>query len=339
MVGEMSEENVANPMIDSDMDWEARYLAHCFKDILTECGMDKYHLLKIIRFHPAGYRKIQEGHHFIRTISHNMGANQGVIFSGNNFDDAIYYEAIFNAPAVAQDKAERESYSDEQAVADWSAWITENATSPWFSFIELSTMNHYDDYGAENDAQSPGDSLKLAYARAASAVDQNISKILATLSENELMDDTIILITSNHGTEFNETNSNSWGSNTNYSRYQLQVPLVIHWPGKEAREYTHKSSHFDMSVSLLQELMGVSSDPREFSSGVSLFEETERQWILAGDAREIALITAQNTTVVDKFGNYKVYDNDYRRQKKAKPKLSILMQGLSELKRFYNREH
>ena len=260
------------------------------------------------------------------------------LFSGNNFDDAIYYEAIFRSPAVAQDKTERDSYSDEKAVADWSVWLTENATSPWFSFIELSTMNRYDRYSEKNGTQSPADSLKLAYARAASAVDHNISKILATLSENELMDDTIIIITSNHGTEFNETNSNSWGANTNYSRYQLQVPLVIHWPGKETREYTHKSSHFDMSVTLLQELMGVSSDPREFGSGTNLFEEAERSWILAGDAREIALITSQNTTVVDKFGNYKVYDVDYKRQKNAKPQLSILMQGLSELKRFYNRE-
>ena len=261
------------------------------------------------------------------------------LFSGNNFDDTIYYETIFKSPNVAKSRSERENYSDEQAVAEWSDWLKENATSPWFSFIELTTMNQFDDYSVNNDnAQSPADNLKLAYARASNALDQDIGKILAALTESGLMDSTIVIITSNHGNEFNETRSNSWGANTNYSRYQLQVPMVVHWPGRESKEYTHKSSHFDLSVTLLQELTGVSSDTREFSSGINLFEETERQWILAGDARELALITDQNTTVVDKFGNYKVYDANYKRQKNAKPKLSILMQGLSELKRFYNRE-
>ncbi|WP_375750694.1 DUF3413 domain-containing protein [Vibrio sp. HN007] len=259
------------------------------------------------------------------------------LFSGTAFEDDLYYEAIFKSDAVTLDKEQRQMASDGKAVADWAAWI-EESKSPWFSYLELTTVDAYEDYEVEDIASSPKERLNRAYTKAATVADAYIGDILYTLSANELLEDTVVIITSNHGTEFNETNTNSWGANTNYSSYQLKVPYIMHWPGKAATQYSHKSSHFDVSTTLLQDLMGVTSKPREFSSGRSLFNTSSRKWILAGDNREIALVTDRSTTVVDQFGNYKVYDENYKRQRDAKPKLSILMQGLSELKRFYTRE-
>ena len=144
-------------------------------------------------------------------------------------------------------------------------------------------------------------------------------------------------MTSNHGTEFNETGSNSWGAGSNYSQYQLEVPMVIHWPGKVAGQYNHRTSHLDLSVTLLQDLLGVSSNPSDYSSGRNLFDERSRKWILAGDHHELALITNSNTTVIDKFGNYKLYDANYQRLRDENPALPVLMQGLTELQRFYTK--
>jgi hypothetical protein len=270
------------------------------------------------------------------TTMEDKGYHLG-LFSGNNFSDALYYETIFTSPEVTQQ--ETENASDDKAIADWSAWLQEKPDAPWFSFIELTAMNHFEEYDDSKAANSAAQKLKAAYSQAAQTVDISIDNILATLDNQDMMDNTIVIITSNHGTEFNDSNNGIWGSNSNYSRYQLQVPFVMHWPGKEAKQYTTRSSHFDLSVTLLQNLLGVSSAPSEFSSGINLFELSKRQWILAGDAREMALITDESTTVVDKFGNYKEYDTDYQRKKYASPKLSVLLQGLAELKRFYNRKH
>ncbi len=165
--------------------------------------------------------------------------------------------------------------------------------------------------------------------------DSTLQRIFATLDEQQLSDNTVVIITSNHGSEFNETQTNSWGANSNYSRYQLQVPMVIHWPGKLPAQFGQSTSHLDLSVTLLQDLMGVASNPADFSSGRNLFDESKRRWILAGDTREIALITPNQTTVIDKFGNFKLYDNHYQRVRDDSPKLPVLMQGLTELQRFY----
>ncbi|GLO61446.1 hydrolase [Vibrio sp. MACH09] len=260
------------------------------------------------------------------------------LISGSNFIASDYNPVVLENLGIELTNNNSAEYKDEHAINDWNAWLASQPNSPWYSYIELSTVENFEDYQAKQSEGSTEERLHLAYSQAVSKVDIKINTIIEQLKLNNLLDSTVVIITSNHGTEFNETKTNSWGSASNYSRYQLGVPLVIHWPEKKAQEITYKSSHFDISVTLLQELMGVSSNPMEFSSGKNLFDPGKRRWVIAGGNKDIALITDDTTTVVDKYGNYKVYDNDYKRQKKSKTKLSILMQGLSELKRFYSRE-
>jgi len=260
------------------------------------------------------------------------------LFSGDDFDDDLYHETIFRSLAASQ-ADHSETHTDQQAITEWKTWLSETASQPWFSYIELNTIADYQNQEVTGKAnESAAVRMKKAYLSAATQADLLINEITQYLADNELLDNTVVVFTSNHGTEFNDTKTNSWGSNTNYSRFQLQVPMIIHWPNMEANRYTHKTSHLDFSSTLLHELIGVSSNPSDFSSGKNLFDKENRTWIIAGDRREVALITDKQTTVVDKFGNYKVYNSNYQRIQDAKPKLSILMQGLSEQKRFFNED-
>jgi len=231
--------------------------------------------------------------------------------------------------------SEQATFNDQNAIQAWSNWVeSPQAKRPWFNFIELTTLDNFASSEAES-ALTTAERFAADYQKSAQAADAQLATIYAELERLDLIDNTVVIITSNHGTEFNETKTNSWGANSNYSRYQLQVPLFISWPGKSASEYTHRSSHLDISVTLVQELLGVSSNPTDFSSGRSLFDERKRKWVIAGDSRELALVTDTQTTVLDKFGNYKLYDQDYQRLKNVSPRLPVLMQGLTELQRFY----
>ena len=257
------------------------------------------------------------------------------LFSADNFDEPLYGETVFrgmNFNGIAFNDAKS---ADNQAIDAWSDWVQQQGKKPWFSYIELTTVDNFSAYNDSDHKLPTGEKLKAGYKNSVSQADTELSNLLEQVNALELDESTVIVITSNHATEFNETKTNSWGSNTNYSQYQLKVPMVIHWPGKLAGEYKHRTSHLDMSVTLLQDLLGVSSNPTDFSSGRNLFDERKRRWILAGDSRELALITAKNTTVIDKFGNYKLYDSNYQRLKDENPTLPVLMQGLTELQRFY----
>ncbi|MEZ9590513.1 DUF3413 domain-containing protein [Vibrio breoganii] len=258
-------------------------------------------------------------------------------FSGNDFSSNIYDDVILSG--LDDSLTEQISKSDKAAVSNWQQWLDNEGNKNWFSLLHLTQMQQFEDHVTDDASRKDaGAVLRQAYSTAASKIDATIEQVLATLQDKELLDNTIVVITSDHGWEFNETNTNSWGSNSNYSKYQLQVPMVVHWPNKSAKEWTHVSSHFDLSVTLMQDLLGVTSNPADFSSGQNLFNSKNRRWTMAGDAREFALISPNEITVLDRYGNYKVFDHNYRRQRDAKPKLSVIMQGLSETKRFYEQQ-
>lgn len=260
------------------------------------------------------------------------------LFSGDNFNDSLYQETIFRDLTMSKAPFDPEISHDEQTLTRWASWV-EDKKQPWFSYLELSTVENFDQYDGSGSQGSASDRLRAGYDHSVSLADKELQLLFNKLKEMELTKNTVVIITSNHGAEFNETKTNSWGSNSNYSRYQLQVPLIIHWPGKVAGVYNHRSSHLDFSVTIMQDLLGVSSNPSDFSSGKNLFNETKRKWILAGDSRELALITDDTTTVIDKFGNFKLYDDKYQRLKDENPTLPVLMQGFTELQRFYVKDN
>lgn len=261
------------------------------------------------------------------------------LFSGDNFSDSLYQETIFRGLPLSKAPFDPDTSADEQTIQRWANWVSDKSSAPWFSFLELTTVDNFSNYAESNTQGSATDKLRNNYHHSVTVADRELGLLLTKLQELDLMDNTVVIVTSNHGTEFNETKTNSWGANSNYSRYQLQVPMVIRWPGKIAATFNHRSSHLDLSVTLLQDLLGVSSNPSDFSSGRNLFNENKRKWILAGDSRELALITDQETTVIDKFGNFKLFDDNYQRLKDANPTLPILMQGLTELQRFYSKDN
>ncbi|WP_089122624.1 DUF3413 domain-containing protein [Vibrio algivorus] len=260
-------------------------------------------------------------------------------FGNQRFSDTAFYEEIF-AKIDTANSDQNQNNPDQNAVLQWTQWINQSPNQPWFSYIELSEVEQFEETPTvlprfKTDSKAPFEKLIAQYKSASFSADQKVENILSQLESKQLLDNTIVVITSNHGTEFNETKNNSWGSNSNFSRYQLQVPMMIHWPGKAPELYQHKTSHLDFSATIMQDLFQSSSNPYDYGSGKNLFNASSRPWILAGDSDNIALITDDTTTVVDEFGNYKVYDKNYQRNNNAKPKLSIVLQGLSELKRFY----
>ncbi|BDR12845.1 DUF3413 domain-containing protein [Vibrio sp. STUT-A11] len=262
------------------------------------------------------------------------------LFSGNGFEDDLYSEIIFRNLNLAEQLDSRQANTDKQAISDWNTWLVENAKQPWFSYIEVTAVDNFESIPSNADEEMPAsERFKKAYEFAVTSADNTVASIINELKETHLLTNTVVIVTSNHGSEFNETNTNSWGANSNYSRYQLQVPMVIHWPGRLAGDFAHSTSHLDLSVTLLQDMLGVSSNPYDYSSGRNLFDESRRRWILAGDTRELALITDAQTTVIDKFGNYKLYDKDYKRLRDDSPKMPVLMQGLTELQRFYTKSN
>ncbi|KLV03893.1 hydrolase [Photobacterium aquae] len=279
------------------------------------------------------------------TTLEKRGYHFGLFGNERMAEDPLYADAMFTGlPLNISTKG-----GDGAIIDSWSTWMEEQAAQnePWFSFIELTSVENFEESGdykprftpslgsPKTQGVSTDTLLKNSYKNAVYHIDEQLIAIFDQLVANKQLGNTIVVITANHGTEFNETGTNSWGASSNYSKYQLQVPMIIHWPESVASVTNRLTSHLDLVPTLMESLLNVSTPASTYSSGASLFEATpKRRWLLAGNDSDIVMIQPKSTTVVDKYGNYRVYNQRYQKLNSEKPKLSTLMQAMHEIKRF-----
>ena len=142
-------------------------------------------------------------------------------------------------------------------------------------------------------------------------VDDLVGRAIDRLESLGQLDNTIIVITGDHGQEFNENGLNYWGHNGNFSRYQVRVPMVVHWPGKTPATYEHRTSHFDIVPTLFDELFACTNDVADYSVGRSLFEPGHREILLLANYNDYALVLPDRIVAVYSYG-VEILDERYR---------------------------
>jgi uncharacterized protein len=74
--------------------------------------------------------------------------------------------------------------------------------------------------------------LHARYLTAMHYVDSLIGRVLDDLERRQLIERTLIVVTSDHGMEFGETGLGFDGHGSGFTRFQLQTPFLLHWPGR-----------------------------------------------------------------------------------------------------------
>lgn len=267
------------------------------------------------------------------------------LFSSDDFSDLFYSRSVFDSTDLPPVVATTEIVNDDaKAVHNWKTWLSEQtADDSWFSYLELKGLQNYEKQDfpevfpvnkTPQSIEQANAALKARYKNAAHYNDQLLQQVFTTLQEKAMLENTIVIVTSNHGMEFNETGTDTWGANSNYSKYQVKVPLVMHWPEKEAAAVSERTSHMDIVPTLMESLLNTTSTSKTYSIGTNLFDVQPRPWLLAGDAKDIVVIEPKRTIVLDKFGNYHIFNEEYQTVENEQAKISVLLQVMTELKRF-----
>ena len=278
------------------------------------------------------------------------------LFSGSNFENPIYFRSIFTQFLTAQNKNIPKTpfwQSDKTAIDQSVSWMKAQGDQPWFAYLELATLKQFEQGGqydrpfqpalehfpASETQPAPKRLRQNSYLNAAHYIDEQLQSLWDQLETAALLENTVIVVTANHGYEFNETNTGSWGSNTNYSDYQLQVPLMIHWPNKASAQHQNMTSHLDIAPTLLRHLLHSQNPDDNHSAGTDLFSLSHaKRSLLAGDSKDIVIIQPERTIVVDKLGNYRVFNAEYKLNPHEKPQMSLLMDTMATLQKFYQSE-
>ncbi|HAJ3102359.1 TPA: DUF3413 domain-containing protein [Escherichia coli] len=249
----------------------------------------------------------------------NQQGYQLGLFSSDGFTSPLYRQAllsVFSMPSVR-------TQSDEQTATQWINWLGRYAQEDnrWFSWVSFNGTN-IDDSNQQAFARK--------YSRAVGNVDDQINRVLNALRDSGKLDNTVVIITAGRGIPLSEEEETF-----DWSHGHLQVPLVIHWPGTPAQRINALTDHTDLMTTLMQRLLHVSTPASEYSQGQDLFNPQRRHyWVTAADNDTLAITTPKKTLVLNNNGKYRTYNLRGERVKDEKPQLSLLLQVLTDEKRF-----
>ncbi|MCX8682546.1 MULTISPECIES: DUF3413 domain-containing protein [unclassified Gilliamella] len=271
---------------------------------------------------PNYYNSILAGHKpsvLFETVTkqhYNVG-----LFSADGFSEPLYRYALLSNFTTPDGKKQ----SNKQTTDNWMAWHDEQNQlenhAPLFSVIQYSL-------GAKNK-KMPITELETD----AKKLDQYLESLIAYLTLSNAYENTIIIITGSNDIKIDDAKKSALRNDEiSFNRNTLKVPLIISWPGKEAKEVDNITSETDILRTLMQDALNVTTPAKQYSQGQNLFQE--REWILAGSENQVAALYGNKTVVIDAYGRSKIYDLNGNQLKDEKINLPTFLQIVTENRHF-----
>ncbi|EJA3104490.1 DUF3413 domain-containing protein [Vibrio vulnificus] len=249
----------------------------------------------------------------------------------------------------------RPSELDADLTQDWLAWYDQRDKSkPTFSFLFYDAPHGYDfpadfepkyepmlkevNYLKLNNDTDPTPFFNR-YKTSVRYVDSMATKVLDKLKESGDLENTVVIITGDHGQEMNDNKLNFWGHNSNFTDAQVNVPFAIFGPGVDAAKMQWSSealtSHQDVVPTLMKHYLGVTNDVKDYSVGEDLLgNAVKRDWIISSNYSGYAIITDDDILEVSGGGQYQFMDKTNRQLKDQQPNFTYLQQALEQISRF-----
>ncbi len=255
----------------------------------TTCGVFGF----FYGLHPTYWRVVKANASAIDNpvlidVLSEKGYNFG-IYADSNFGRHKIKQTVFRDIEIHEDFGRRKWEMDRELNRQLGAFITEQSENdaPFFAYAFYKSTHAPYEYPKEHEVFKGGKRLTTGFTRdhtdpephliryknAVHYVDSLVGEIVALIDSLGEMDNTVIIITSDHGESFNDNGSNFWGHGSNFTQYQTHVPFILHAPGRGPRTVARRTTHVDFVPTILEEYFGCRSDIYSYSNGRNLFDE------------------------------------------------------------------
>lgn len=174
------------------------------------------------------------------------------------------------------------------------------------------------------------------YHNAVHYVDDLVGDVLADIEARGLLHNSVIVITGDHGQEFNDNERNYWGHSSNFTRYQTGVPFILYSPATPPGIVAHRTTHFDVMPTLMRDHLGCTGPFSTHSVGRPLLEAGGRDTLLMAEYRDFAIVEHDRIAVVRDQG-LDVVGLDYSELPDDSLRPAALRDALEQKTRFYRR--
>lgn len=258
------------------------------------------------------------------------------VFPGNPPDKIVGLDrtAFRNVPDLVA------TQGDAEIASGWIRWLGQrDPKRPFFGFLFLESAPggckaSYPKVTELRPGASKMEERRACYDTAIHYADLQVGAVLDDLAKQGLDDSTIVIITSDHGQEFDENGLGFHGHGSSYSQYQLHTPFLVRWPGREPGVVTRRTSHNDLAPTLLTDVLGCTNPPSDYSSGGNLFTGPEWDWLVAASYTGFAIVEPERVTI--STGMYFETRNasDYRVAPDGRLDRDVLVRAIRETSRF-----
>jgi len=274
------------------------------------------------------------------------------IFARSNFKRHKIKDAIFRGIEVHEDFAGNDiMFHDVEMTERAVAFIREKEQdeTPFMTFLFYKSNHMPYRYPKSHEIFTPAADLNMVftnrdtdpepflndYYNSTHYVDSLVGEIVQVLDSLGAMDNTIIIVTTDHGESFNDNRNNYWGHGGNFTMYQTKVPFVLYLPGQEPREITYRTSHIDLPPTLLQDWFGCTTAIGDYSNGRYLFDPSpEPRPLILGSYVNHAYILEDNVYEI-----YPIYTKKYKlydiTESASRPNPKLMKMTIDEISRFY----
>ncbi len=216
---------------------------------------------------------------------------------------------------------------DEQNITEIMQFLDgRDPSRPFFGFMFFEATHAPYDFSSADEIRKPflqdmnyaklsslknPELIKNRYINAAHSVDRQLGRLFDYLRKNDLLDNTVVLVTGDHGEEFMENGHWGHGHNSKFPEHQIHVPMVLHIPGVEPGIVDDVTSHLDIPATLMP-LLGVSSKPEIYTLGGDLYNHPSTESVV-GNYHYAGIINPQQKIVFPfrrvAYFRYSVFDH------------------------------
>ena len=208
---------------------------------------------------------------------------------------------------------------DAALVSEFHQFLERRDTArPFFGFVFFNSSHPFYQYPKEFERFTPvvkainymGSltpekelGLKNRYQNALFYTDTLFQKVIDDLQGHGLLDNTILIVTGDHGEEFNENGYCS--HNSAFDDYQIKTTFVMKLPHEAPRKIAALTSAIDIVPTILSRL-GCTTPAAEYSHGRDLLSVEPRSFVFATDWDSGAIVTETERAIVP-VGSAKVH--------------------------------
>ena len=272
------------------------------------------------------------------------------IFASCKLTSPAFYRNVFlSIPDLRIGSEGNTSWErDENSVRDFEKFLDERkGEKPFFGFIFLDAPHGYS-YPEQDKVFTPAKAPNYLllnnktdptpyvnqYKNAVHFSDRMINEVLNALKKKGLLENTFVVISADHGQEFNDSHDNFWGHNGNFTDWQTRVPMLVYDAKAGASVSDYRTTHYDIVPTLLQEVFRCTNSPGDYSLGYNLFDTTPRAFSVFAGHTEKAIRVGDDILALDNFGGVAQYNGHYEPIAEPLP-ADLVKEGLKSFRRFY----